>query len=158
QLARVGHLALKGSSAGIVRVHDGLTGEELFALPGDGQSQTAVAWSPDGRRLAVLSRSTFRWPLGLVRVWDLPGRRLLFSATTGGAEGPHLAWSPDSKRLAFVGAEQAVVVHDVATGQEAVRLPGTAVWNGWLAWSPDGKRIAGLICKAGGAVAKDTEL
>ena len=77
-----------------MRLWDPATGAEQAALTGHDGPVTAVAFSPDGRRLASAS-----WD-GTVRLWD-PATGAEQAALTG-HDGPvtAVAFSPDGRRLA----------------------------------------------------------
>ena len=123
-------------------------GTPLLTYEGHSGKGYAVAWSPDGRRIASGSDD------GTVQVWDaFTGQRLL---TYRGQRAPvyAVAWSPDGSRLAScgeapAGSEQgeAVQVWDGQTGRLLLTYRGHAV-NGEpdcihsVAWSPDGALIA----------------
>jgi WD40 repeat protein len=98
-----------------VKVWDSQTGRDLYSLKGGG---FAVAFSPDGKRLA--SGST---------VWDAQTGKKHLDLEGGGGFGP--SFSPDGKRLAGAGK-----VWDAQTGQVLLTLKGGVVF------SPDGKRLA----------------
>ena len=98
---------------------------------------TAVAYRPDGRRLATATADA-------VRIWDTAAGSLLRVLIPSGGEVCSVAWSPDGKYLA-------VACHS--------RLhPGVSIWQveagrllrSWraeslvsaIAWSPDGGKLA----------------
>jgi WD40 repeat protein/serine/threonine protein kinase len=122
-----------------VKVWDAQTGQELLSLKqAVGQKPLdyrigwgAVAFSPDGKRLASSS------PDQMVRVWDAQTGRELLSIKGGGAS---VTFSPDGKRLATAFGGLEVKVWDAQTGQELRVLKIQAVS---VAFSPDGKRLAG---------------
>ena len=92
---------------------------------------TAVAWSPDGTRIATGSDDGV-WVLDAVTGEDL------FSLERGREVGS-VAWSPDGTRIA-TGSDEGVQVWDAVTGKELLSLErGREVWS--VAWSPDGSRI-----------------
>lgn len=92
-------------------------------------SVSAVAWSPQGSRLATGDADT-------IRIWDGFSGELL--ATFDNAGHPlSLAWSPSGTQLASATLD--VQIWDVATGQLLEEFPGLA---GVVAWSPDGTQIA----------------
>jgi WD40 repeat protein/tRNA A-37 threonylcarbamoyl transferase component Bud32 len=108
----------------------------LYAYRGHASGVTAVAWSPNGKRIASASFDK------TIQVWD---------ATTGGnvytyrghADGViAVAWSPDGKRIASAGFDKTIQVWDATTGGNVYtyRMHASAVYA--VAWSPDGKRIA----------------
>src|SRR5262249_48083991 len=53
-----------------------------------------------------------------------------------------VAFSPDGRRLVSAGADHAVKVWDLATGQEILALTGHTAQFTVAAFSPDGKRVA----------------
>jgi WD40 repeat protein len=106
----------------------------------------AVAFSPDGKTLAVAE-----FP-GLIRLWDVgTGReRLAFRASS--VLGGGIAFSPDGRQLAagiwpravegFANPDVAIVVWDTASGELVHTLKGHIGIVGAIAFSPDGKTLA----------------
>jgi WD40 repeat protein len=149
------------SLLGLVKVWDADTGEDLWHLDAwqDGGKQfqpDRVAWSPDGKLLALdCTTMVFRQP-GVapeyqgseVLFWDLAARRETFRFHSPLSEIRSLAFTPDGKFLVAAGKEHTgrfsvsfmVKVWDAATGMERQTLPGR--WC--MAVSPDGKRVASL--------------
>ena len=94
---------------------------------------TALAWSPDGRRIAAGSD-------GGVRVWDaVTGENVL--SLEYGRWVLSVAWSPDGSRIATASGDGGVRVWDAVTGEELLSLE-RGHWVDLVAWSPDGSRIA----------------
>lgn len=97
----------------------------------------ALAFSPDGSKLAVLSADD-------VRLWDLSTCQVLVAFKAGGIKS--LAFSPDGKTLATVGWEVsthvAVCLREPGTGREIRRLQGHNLPVTALAFSPDGRILA----------------
>jgi WD40 repeat protein len=96
---------------------------------------TDVAFSPDGRQLAVGMAS------GAIRLWDVAGGKELLPA--GGHQGAVTALfvSADGKTLTSTAADSTLRRWDLATGKEQgrVALPAGA---GRAVYSPDGKTFA----------------
>ena len=102
---------------------------QIFSGHADGVS--AVAWSPDGKRIATGSDDG-------VRVWDaVTGEELLSLERGRGARS--VAWSPDGKRIA-TGSDNGVWVWDAVTGKELLSLECSRGVKS-VSWSPDGRRI-----------------
>lgn len=113
-----------------------LAGGEPARLTRQPGSDSAPAWSPDGREI-VLSRRTPDNPVA-GQAWVLPasggdGRFL------PGGQGMHqtaLSWSSDgrtllSQRIPLQGMDPAQIwLHDVQTGEE--RQVGVGAWPRWL--------------------------
>jgi TolB protein len=99
--------------------------------------QTEPAWSPDGRRIAFVSRRDGRSHIYVMRA-DGTGLRRVTNAPAND-ESP--TWSPDGRRIAFARDAELFVVP--SRGGPARRI-GDGVGGETLdpAWSPSGKLIA----------------
>ncbi|MFL5871417.1 MAG: protein kinase domain-containing protein [Solirubrobacterales bacterium] len=125
------------------------SGKLVDTLPArSGPENDAIAFFPDGRRLAVGGTA------GLVRVWDVRSRTVL---RTLRFEDPvyWVAVSPDGERLAVEtqgegSPNSRVDVQDASTGKT---LYSREVRNGRgsLYFSPDGSLLAAVGCCAGGS-------
>ena len=92
----------------------------------------AVAWSPDGKRIATGADDG-------VRVWDaVTGENVLSLKHDHRVKS--VAWSPDGKRIA-TGSAVGVWVWDAVTGENVLSLKHDHRVKS-VAWSPDGSRIA----------------
>jgi WD40 repeat protein/DNA-binding SARP family transcriptional activator len=117
---------------GAARIWDPATGDELLGLDGPGQVW-GPSFSPDGRRFAAA------W-LGQVRVVDIASRRTALEVPIGANS---TSFSPDGERLAIRDNNLgAVVVVDVATGAEVLRIDSPTHMSRAVAWSPDGRWLA----------------
>ena len=122
--------------AGTSRLWDATTGKEIAVLAKWQEGSRPVAFSPDGKRVAVGSGE-------YVHLCDaVTGRQLAVL-------GPHaktvklLAYSPDGKRIASATAADSNAIHlwDGESGKEVAVLRGhTAPVNSVL-FSPDGSRL-----------------
>jgi WD40 repeat protein len=143
--------SVSGALGGALRMWDAITGAELATLTRPGQGPVrAVAWSPDGTRIAAgCGEET-------VRIWDAADGSELLTLAGGKGTAWALAWSPDGSRIvagsnawgtAVSGAAGLVgtlTIWDPVTGSEVASFgrPGQGPVRA-VAWSPDGTRIAG---------------
>ena len=97
---------------------------------------TAVAWSPDGKRLVGGDLN------GLVEILEVPGGRKTLSASLHTARVTALAWSPDGRRVASASRDRTVRVWDPAVGEELLRFDTPDAVVARLRWSADGRRLA----------------
>jgi uncharacterized protein with WD repeat/mono/diheme cytochrome c family protein len=102
-----------------------------------------VAYSPDGKWMATASGDPGQF--GAVKLWlaepqggGKPVRDLLESTDCVFA----VAFSPDGKSLAAAGADRAIRIWDVESGQQKAMIEDHADWIFDVAFSPDGKRLA----------------
>src|SRR5215469_461355 len=96
----------------------------------------ALAWSPDGTRLAVAGRSK------TVRVLDATTLKTRLSYRDHQHPILRVAWSPDSQRIASAGQDNSVQVWDAKNGLRRFTSRSRSPVAGGLAWSPDGQRLA----------------
>jgi WD40 repeat protein len=140
---------------GECRLWDPATGAELGELRGHENSVQAVAFSPDGRRLATASQDT------TVKVWDVPARRELATFRGHFTRKPDgvvkagtgmivlcVAFSPDGRLVASGGCDGRVKVWDVAANREATSPEGHDDWVYGVAFTPDSRRLVSA-CRDG---------
>ena len=101
-------------AAGPTVVFDLSSGESIRSFDGEG----ALALSPDGRSIAILSGPT------TVGVFDTTGGQRQAELVGHDALVTAAAFSPDGRRLATVSNDESVAVWDVATGQRVHLLEG----------------------------------
>ena len=97
---------------------------------------TAIAWSPDGKRIASGSMDN------TVRVWDTADGKNAYIYRGHSSWIGDVVWSPDGKRIASASADNTVQIWDAFDGGNVYTYKGHIYWVNTVAWSPDGKRIA----------------
>jgi WD40 repeat protein len=111
-------------------------GTHLYTYTGHSYNVNAVAWSPDGKRIASGSYDT------TVQVWNAADGSQPYTYTGHSHSVNAVAWSPDGKRIASGGSDMTVQVWNAVDGSQPYTYQGHANSVLAVAWSPDGKRIA----------------
>ena len=140
-----GRIAFLDSGAVSVMDADGTNRRRL----GAGTADRRPVWSPDGRRLALVSGQLGSALLAIVDA-DTGERRELSAAAVNWPP----AWSPDGTRIAYTRVSDGYDVAVAAAGGPGDRvLVGGPTFAAAPAWSPDGSQIALLhSSEAGPAV------
>jgi WD40 repeat protein len=144
-----------GGIRGEVRLWDLTTGIDIATWKPHGQYVRTLAYSPDGKQLALglNAPGTGVKKEAAVKVCDAETGRELLSLPDQGEvwrQAQHLVFSPNSRRLAVVLSElseegkTAVTVWDATTGKllRTVPLPVGEVFDCCVAFAPDGARLA----------------
>jgi WD40 repeat protein len=130
-------------------VWDVATGQPLFEKfvfnsAGSGGGASSLAFSPDGKVLAVGdSKSLQLLDPGTGQLLKLLVESTQAQSSPETVATRSLSFSPDGKTLASAGPANAVTLWDVATGQKGATLTGQASRVNSVAFSPDGKHVAG---------------
>src|SRR5260370_859481 len=113
-----------------------VTAPNHFTYHGHSDYVSAVAWSPDGKRIASASGDH------TVQVWDAVNGSHVLTYRGHSSDVATVAWSSDSQFIASGGLDTTVQVWQAATGNLVYTYHGhsDAVFD--VAWSPDGTRIA----------------
>ncbi|HEV8564243.1 MAG TPA: hypothetical protein VGR41_04975 [Actinomycetota bacterium] len=117
-------------------------GTDVTRLTEDPVPEYAVAWSPDGGRIALVRTEG---DTNEIDVMNADGtNRIPIVSGTGGNQRP-FTWSPDGTQIAFVavGPESWDIRVIGADGSDNQKIFGQdGVWSEGPVWSPDGTQIA----------------
>jgi WD40 repeat protein len=122
-----------GNTIRLLNIH---SGTELAELPGDPVYAVNLAFSPDGKILAVGKHD------GSIKLWDAVMGRERRTLIGHNNEIRNVTFSPDGKVLASAGYDNHIKLWDVDTGKE---LRSWAMDPGFLCnvvFSPDGQTLA----------------
>jgi len=119
-----------------IRFWSASTGGAIGALHGHVGSIHALAFSPDGTRLASAGADR------IVRIWDRADGEVRGALEAHSNSVFALAFSPDGTRLSSAGADKSIRFWDVETRRLIHTLTGHTNWVMGLAYSPDGSRLA----------------
>ncbi len=140
--------ALIATSANLnrIEIRDARTGKIVKSLSQPTAKIKAVAFSPDGDRLAVTSEDA-----KVVHIWDIPSARLLMTLPQP-KDGNSLAFSPDGSQLLVGNVGDTITLWDTASGQLIQRFKtADGVHN--VAFAPSGNVIA-----VGGSIIQTVDL
>ncbi len=122
-----------------VLVHKADGGGIVARLVGLAERIQKLAWSPDGKKIALTGGSPAR--MGEIQIWDVAAKKLELSKSLTFDTLYGASWSPDGKYLAFGCGDNAVRAIEVATGKETLFMGGHSDWVLDTVWGVDGKHV-----------------
>jgi serine/threonine protein kinase len=122
-------------SIATVQVWEVTTGKTVVTYRNHTNGVYAVAWSPDGKRIASAGYDR------TLQIWDAMNGTTLITYK-GNAFLFGLSWSPAGEYVAVGTTDNTVVVVDSINGKVLTTYQGHYNWVKDVAWSSDGKRIA----------------
>ncbi|HXG09492.1 MAG TPA: c-type cytochrome domain-containing protein [Gemmataceae bacterium] len=140
----------KGEGGGLLAVggyHEVLLyradGSELVArLVGEAERIQSVAFSPDGKLLAVAGGSPGRF--GEVQVWDVAARKLKLSVPVTYDTVYGVSWSPDGSKIAFGCADNSLRAIDAENGKQVLFQGAHNDWVLDTVFSADGSHLVSV--------------
>ena len=145
------HIASAGTLDSSVQVWNANTGNRISLFAMKDQRVDALAWAPDGSKIAAALGSD------TVNIWSIETRDLSpisFSQNEDPNDARALAWSPDGNKITAVSNDlpgslpgsgtrvHYVQVRSATTGKLSLTYRGHTQAVLTLAWSPDGRQIA----------------
>ncbi len=118
-----------------VQIWEATTGKTLITYRGHTNGVYAVAWSPDGSRIASAGYD------GTLHIWEITAGNTI-TTYHGSAFLFGLSWSPDGKYVALGNSDNTVLIVNAARGNVLTSYNGHSNWVKDVAWSPNGKHIA----------------
>jgi WD40 repeat protein len=126
-----------------VPIWDAGTGKLLRKLGQQGvEGLSCLAFSHDGRHLALGTGGSRRVMDPRLRVWDAEANREVFSLLGHKANVSAVAYSADGRWLASASHDHTVKLWEPATGQERRTLEGHTDGVNAVAFHPDSRRLA----------------
>jgi mono/diheme cytochrome c family protein len=111
-------------------------------LVGLSERVQALAFSPDGKRLAVAGGSPGRF--GEIQVWDVAKKKLLYSVSVTFDTVYGVSWSPDGGKIAFGCADNTLRAIDAASGKQVLFGGAHSDWVLGTTFSQDGKHLVSV--------------
>jgi hypothetical protein len=123
-----------------ITIWDVQTGKLLRRLKDVPQRTQSLAYSPDGKLLAMAGGDPGK--LGEVKLFDPASGKVVKLLGTGADLALAVAFNPSGDKLAAGGSDNAICIYDVASGRQELLIEQHADWILGLTYSPDGKLLA----------------
>ncbi len=134
-----------------IQVLDVETGRRYQAFAAGSGGALAIAFSPDGRRLAAGGIDK------IVRLWDLETGELLRTFEGHASLVPGVVFDPAGRWLATASRDRTVKLWNVETGAVVRELTGSASGLDSIAVSPDGRWLASELNRTSAIMIWDAE-
>jgi eukaryotic-like serine/threonine-protein kinase len=131
-----GKLLATGDDAGLLRLWDTVTGQQIAEMREHKKFIWHVAFSPDGKVLATASGDR------TAKLWETATQKEISTLRGHTQRVNAVEFSPDGKRVASSADDSTARVWDVASGRELIKIQVEADRVRALAFSPDGKTLA----------------
>jgi WD40 repeat protein len=133
-----GNLLATGDDAGLLRLWNTATGQEVATLSGHEKFILNLAFSPDGKRLATASGDK------TVKLWDTATWQEIMTLKGHEKRVNVVTFSADGKRLASSADDGTAKVWDAASGQllSTIHSASNTDRIRFMALSPDGETLA----------------
>jgi WD40 repeat protein/predicted Ser/Thr protein kinase len=119
-----------------VQIWNAFTGDNPLIYRDHFYFVNAVAWSPNGKKIASASADTN------VQVWNVDTGSNVLTYRGHSNKVNAVTWSPDGTRIASASDDRTVQIWDATTGELIFAYQGHTKEVSSVAWSPNGKRIA----------------
>jgi len=136
RIASASGAAVNADVDNTVQIWNALSGDDLLIYRDHFYFVNAVAWSPDGRKIASASADTN------VQVWNVASGSNILTYRGHSSKVNAVAWSPNGKRVASASDDRTVQIWDASTGETIFTYRGHTKEVSSVAWSPNGTRIA----------------
>lgn len=134
-----GKLIAGGMSDGTVKLWDAQTGTEIRAMKAHSTFVSAVAFSPDGKRVASKGMAS-QGEKEPIKLWNVETGAQVTALPGSEGLARTIAFSPDGKQIASARWED-IKIWDAETGAGVRTLSGHSSSVASVSFSPDGKQL-----------------
>src|SRR5262249_2848924 len=126
----------------VVKLWDAANGKEIANLQGEHFRWHCVAFSRDGKLVAVGGGDWNEGGVGQVTLWDVQTHKQVGKLAGHTRPILALAFPPHKKTIPTGSLDKTVKLWDAATFKELATLEGHENWVECVTFSPDGKQMA----------------